>query len=138
MVMGILMALFVAAEKNSTSAQKRPVRVGIFLAILLAVLCGLLLGSGTAMLKFRQYPWKGGVGAPLAPSGGQAIVDQDEFNFGRMEVTEDGKHEFTITNQGDKTLSLNPGPTSCKCTLSEIKDSELAPGKSTKVTVTCA
>ncbi len=106
------------------------------MAILVAAVCGAGIGAGAAVLKIRQYPWKGGAGAPSSPSGGQATVDQDEFNFGRMDVSEDGKHEFTITNRGEKTLTLNPGPTSCKCTLSEIKDSELAPGQSTKVTVT--
>ena len=40
-----------------------------------------------------------------------------------------------FTNRGDQPLTLNPGSTSCSCTVSEIKDSELAPGQSTKVLV---
>ena len=54
----------------------------------------------------------------------------------RWTSSEKGTHEFTITNRGDQALTLNPGSTSCSCTVSEIKDDELAPGQSTKVLVT--
>ena len=79
-------------------------------AILVAVACGVGLGAGTAVLKIRQHPWKGGVGSPPSPSGGQVSVDQEEFDFGKMDYRENGKHEFTFTNRGDQTLTLNPGP----------------------------
>jgi hypothetical protein len=107
----------------------------VFLAIIVAVVCGASIGTGTAVLKFRHHPWQGGVGSPPLPSGGHVTVDQEEFDFGKLDVTEEGKHEFTITNGGDKTLTLNPGASSCSCTLSEIKESELHPGQSTKVLV---
>src|SRR5271157_536942 len=107
----------------------------IFIAILVAGAFGAGIGSGAAVLKLRQHPWKGGVGSPPTASGGQVTVDQEEFNFGRLDLTEEGKHEFTITNRGDQTLTLNPGSASCSCTLSEINVSELAPGQSTKVVV---
>ncbi len=104
-------------------------------AILVAVACGVGLGAGMAVLRIRQHPWKFGVGSPPTPSGGQVSVDQDEFDFGTMDYRENGKHEFNFTNRGDQTLTLNPGTTLCTCTVSEIKDSELAPGQSTKVLV---
>ena len=108
----------------------------IFVTILVAVACGAGIGAGAAVLKIRQHPWKGGIGTPPTASGGQVTADEQEFNFGRMDSRENGRHEFTVTNHGDHTLTLNPGLTSCGCTVSEIKDNELAPGQSTTVLVT--
>ncbi len=104
-------------------------------AILVAVACGVGIGTGAAMLKIRQHPWQGGLGTPPSPGSGQVIVDQDVFDFGKMDSSEKGTHEFVFANQGDQILILNLGSTSCACTVSEIKDSELAPGQSTKVLV---
>jgi hypothetical protein len=108
----------------------------ILIAITLAVACGIGLGFGTAELRIRQYPWKGGVGADDSVRGGQLNVNEDEYNFGKMYSHEDGKHEFTVTNQGVQPLTLAHGSTSCSCTVSNILDNELAPGQSTKVVVT--
>ena len=94
------------------------------------------MGSCTAVLRIRQHPWKGVVQAPPSAGGGQVSVDQEEFNFGRMDSSQDGKHLFVFTNRGDKILTLNLGSTSCSCTVSELKDHELEPGQSTKVLVT--
>jgi len=107
----------------------------ILAAILVAVACGAGIGVGAAVLQIRQHPWKGGVGIPSAPSGGRATVDHEEFDFGKLDIGDSGKHEFTITNRGDQPLTLSPGASSCGCTVSEIKDSEVPPGQSTKVPV---
>ena len=105
------------------------------IAILLAILLGVALGSCTAVQRIRQHPWDFGVGTPPSPSGGLVSVDQEEFDFGQMDYREKGSHEFVFTNRGDETLTLNPGTPTCSCTVSEIKDNELAPGQSTKVLV---
>ena len=105
------------------------------LAILLAVLGGLLLGSCTAMARIRQHPWLEWVETPPPPGSGQVAVDQDEFDFGKLDSKENGKHEFVLTNRGDNLLTLTPGATSCTCTVSEIKVNKLPPGQSTKVLV---
>jgi len=107
----------------------------IFIAISVAAACGVGIGSGTAVLKIRQYPWTGGVGAPALASGGQVALEEREFNFGKMDFRENGSHEFTVTNHGDRILTLSPGSTSCGCTVSKINENELAPGQSTKVVV---
>lgn len=70
----------------------------VLIAILVAVACGACIGAGAAVFQFRQHPWKAGIGAPPAPSGGQATVDQDEFDFGKMDASEQGKHDFVLTN----------------------------------------
>ncbi len=129
------MALFVAAEKNRASLHRHSAGLRIFSAILLAVVCGLFIGSCTAVAKIRQHPWIGGFGTPPSTGSGRVSVDHDVFNFGKMDLSEKGTHEFVFTNRGDKTLTLNLGSTSCACTVTEIKESELAPGQSTKVVV---
>jgi hypothetical protein len=108
----------------------------ILIAVLMAAVFGIGVGAGTAALRIRQYPWKMGLGSPLPAEGGRAAVDQEVYNFGKMYMSEHGKHEFTITNQGDHPLTLNTGSTSCSCTVSKINDSDLAPGQSTTVLVT--
>lgn len=107
----------------------------IFVAILVAMACGVGIGVGTAVLRIRQHPWKMAVATPRSVSGAQVTVDQDEFNFGKLDASENGKHEFVLTNRGDHAVTLNPGSTSCGCTVSEIQKNELNPGESTKVVV---
>ena len=93
------------------------------MAILVAVACGVSLGAGAGVWKIRQHPWVGGIGTPLSNGSGQVAVAEEEFDFGKMDAHEnhgEGKHEFTFTNRGDKTLTLSRGSTSCSCTVSEI------------------
>jgi hypothetical protein len=121
---------------NSRTQTARLTIMKLAIAIVIAVACGVGVGTGTAVLSFRENPWVGGVGSPPPDSGGEAIADADEFNFGRKDVSEDGRHEFTITNRGDRKLTLNMGTTSCRCTVSSIEKNVLAPGESTKIPVT--
>jgi hypothetical protein len=58
-------------------------------------------------------------------------VVEPHFNFGQMERGREKSHEFLIRNIGDAPLTLKVGPTSCKCTLSEVNDGVLEPGEST-------
>ncbi len=115
-----------------TSSMNKRVAASIFLSIL----SGLALGLCTATLQFRQHPWIGGLGTPPSASGGRVSVSEEEFDFGKKDASEDGRHDFTLTNRGDRLLTLNKGATSCRCTVSEIAKSKLAPGESTQVSVT--
>lgn len=75
---------------------------------------------------------------PLPPKNGpqpKAEVDHLRYNFGFMERSAKGAHTFRFTNGGDYPLRLRKGPTSCKCTLSSLEDSEIAPGESADVTL---
>jgi hypothetical protein len=116
-------------QDNRSSTRK------FLLAILLAIVCGTGIGAGAGVLKFRQNPWQGGIGAAPIAAGGVVGIDAEEFDFGRKEFTEDGLHEFTVTNRGDSRLILRVGQSSCSCTVSELAKSELSPGESTKVRV---
>src|SRR5580692_1481982 len=105
-------------------------------AIIIAVACGAAIGASSVLLKIRQYAWKGGIESPTASTRSQVAVEQTEFDFGRMDSSEIGKHEFKFTNRGDHKLTLSRGASSCGCTVSEIPDGEVSPGQSAKVLVT--
>ena len=54
-----------------------------------------------------------------------------------MDLSESGSHQFTISNVGKAPLDLSPGPSSCKCTLSDLSEhTVISPGGKTQVTVT--
>jgi hypothetical protein len=63
------------------------------------------------------------------------VLDETEYEFGRMEVGEVRTHAFTIRNEGEAPLLLRKGPTTCQCTLSELEAGELAAGQSAKITL---
>ncbi len=116
-----------------------------------AVLLGLSLGTLSALLEadaFSTSPLEvelsdaGRLERPdlpalPSPHGPQPrlVVDSPHFYFGRMERKATGRHTFVLKNVGDFPLVLRKGKTSCKCTLSELNDTEVPPGGSTEVTL---
>jgi hypothetical protein len=107
---------------------------------------GLAIGAGTALLRIHAVPWQGYVtGGPDDPhvaARAQAlagvpkvVVDQPEHQFGAMDMDREGRYEFLFRNAGQTVLHLSKGPTSCGCTLAELKQTEIAPGGSAKVAV---
>ena len=62
-------------------------------------------------------------------------VEKEDFDFGSMDGNGKGTHDFIFKNIGPKPLTLEKGDTSCKCTLSKLEKTELAPGESAKVTL---
>jgi hypothetical protein len=73
--------------------------------------------------------------APIESDGKAPRVEvvEPHYDFGRMERGREKSHEFIIRNVGNAPLKLRVGPTSCKCTLSEVKSGAIAPGESTQV-----
>jgi hypothetical protein len=51
-----------------------------------------------------------------------------------MERNSTQQHTFRIKNVGNALLTLEPGRTTCKCTVSDVTGSELKPGETTEVT----
>ena len=43
-------------------------------------------------------------------------VDEEEHDFGIMDVDDKGSHDFVVRNTGEGLLTLSPGETSCRCT----------------------
>ena len=71
---------------------------------------------------------------PEEPPYAKAVVDQLEYNFGVMEVGQEDRHTFVITNKGTKRdLVIKKGPTTCKCTISSLDQGLLKPGESTEI-----
>ncbi len=98
-----------------------------------------------ALVRIEQWPWSGGALADVShqpapnPNAPQPAVhvDEEEFEFGTMDLSESGSHQFTITNVGKAPLDLSPGPSSCKCTLSDLSEHTVVPpGEKKQVTVT--
>jgi hypothetical protein len=75
---------------------------------------------------------------PISPTGPypKAVVDETDYDFGRMEVGEEQSHVFTIRNEGEAPLVIVKGKTTCQCTISEVESGAKAPGESVKVTLT--
>jgi hypothetical protein len=77
-------------------------------------------------------------GPEISKTGPWPAVElpQKEYKFGKMGVGESLSHDFVVKNTGEAPLKLEQGRTSCKCTLSNVKDNEIAPGSEAKVTLT--
>ncbi len=65
----------------------------------------------------------------------RAEAAETEYNFGLMDPLTMGSHAFVVRNTGDAPLKLQAGPTSCKCTLSDVSDQAIPPGGESRVTV---
>jgi hypothetical protein len=61
------------------------------------------------------------------------IVDGHTFDFGTMEFATSKKHAFVVKNTGNAPLTLKMLGTSCKCTLAQLPNDRLDPGKETKI-----
>lgn len=111
-------------------------------AVGLFVVLGVALGATAAFLPAGLGTTSGEskiVAPDLPPADGpQPVVkvDDPDFDFGIMERNASGSHTFTFSNVGDYPLVLKAGETTCKCTLSQVTDEKVAPGKATDVTLT--
>lgn len=63
------------------------------------------------------------------------VAQETSFDFGTMGPYEKQSYTFTIRNEGDTTLEIREGQTSCKCTLGEVGDGKVAPGAEATVTL---
>lgn len=62
-----------------------------------------------------------------------AVVDETTYDFGAMEVGTKADYTFIIRNEGEAPLKLLKGPTTCRCTLSEVAEEPIPPGESVEV-----
>ncbi|HUG67304.1 MAG TPA: DUF1573 domain-containing protein, partial [Pirellulaceae bacterium] len=59
----------------------------------------------------------------------KAIAAELVHDFGVMDPLTKGRHAFVIRNEGTGPLVLRKGPTTCKCTLSNLSRGEIGPGE---------
>jgi hypothetical protein len=112
-----------------------------------AAILGLGVGIGGAVVRLERTPWNGSIAVPkkesqaAKPTGlrPKVSVDDETHDFGALDSHSTGRHTFVFRNVGDDILTLIKGDTTCKCTASllggESGRGELAPGKSTEVTL---
>jgi hypothetical protein len=77
---------------------------------------------------------------PSAPAGPKLVLDQSQYDFGKMETNGAGWHEFVLANRGDRPLVLSRGKSSCGCCTCVCdarlpEQGRIGPGESGKVTL---
>jgi hypothetical protein len=110
----------------------------IFMIVLFAALVGSAVGGVVGYVEVTSDPDLAAAEfsanlpqpEPVGPAP-QVEVVEPHFNFGQMERGRERSHDSVIRNTGSAPLTLRAGPTSCKCTLSEVKAGVVAPGDST-------
>jgi hypothetical protein len=60
--------------------------------------------------------------------GPHAVVAQPRRQLGIIETPEEFAQNFIISNQGDAPLALAQGPSTCKCTVTDLPNTPVAPG----------
>jgi hypothetical protein len=63
------------------------------------------------------------------------VLNETEFNFGKIPQGKPVTHVFTFTNVGKTPISLDNVQASCGCTTPEWSKDAVAPGESSKITV---
>jgi len=66
----------------------------------------------------------------------KAVVENPRYHFGEMAVGQSLSYKFVLKNEGEAPLEVKKGNTTCKCTLSEMKENSVAPGKSIEIELT--
>lgn len=111
--------------------------------MLIAAICGGLVGGAVAYVQVSgdldpvtAFPGETQVTLEAKQEKLPKVkVDEPIFKFGAMQRGTSLTHEFVIRNVGEAPLKLRAGSTSCKCTLSEVSETPIPPGESTKVKV---
>lgn len=111
--------------------------VGIFVTLLTATAKFSYQHPNAHDVKFTVTRDGNVVHQPAAASdpAAKAVVNESEHDFGLMNPLTMGAHGFVVRNEGDAPLKLQAGPTSCKCTLSDVSDEPIPPGGESRVTV---
>lgn len=69
------------------------------------------------------------------PQIGQSEGDLT-YDFGEMAVNQELEYAFVIKNEGEGPLKIKGGPSTCKCTLSDLDVQTIPPGEETEVKLT--
>ena len=74
------------------------------------------------------------------PVGPKLVLEQPEYDFGKMETNGVGRHDFVLANRGDRPIILSRGKSSCGCCMCVCKailpkQSQIPPGDAANVTL---
>lgn len=107
--------------------------------VLISAMAGIGLGTALGYVEARV---PAGAAKPSASTaakdsvpkkGAIAQVPEKIFNFGRIERGTSMKHKFKVRNTGDAPLHLEVVSTTCKCTVGDLANNDIAPGEETDV-----
>jgi len=120
----------------------------IWLTAVVSILVGVAAGFGSTWIEFRHQSDPFGPDPRSRPDGVSTdsdadtaagpvavVVDGTRYDFGTGQRDSKMKHTFIIKNEGKGPLTLQQGPTSCKCAVSELESDGIEPGGSAKVTL---
>jgi len=63
------------------------------------------------------------------------VLDGTTYDFGAMRVNAEETHTFVFQNTGDAPLMIKTKSTTCKCTVSQLKEDVVPPGQTRDVTL---
>lgn len=114
-----------------------------FAIFLICTILGSAVGAGAA---YRKVSLENDFGAITNAELARPVSEVKEtptveveggelYEFGKIELGAKGRHTFVLRNVGTGPLTLTKEGTTCKCTVSELADGNVAPGESAEVTL---
>ncbi len=108
--------------------------------ILVAALLGVGLGATLAYVEVppaanqrSSEPSPPTTTATAPKAFPKAEMPETVFEFGKIEQGASMSHEFKIRNVGERPLRVDVASTTCKCTVGDMAENEIAPGEETDV-----
>ncbi len=121
----------------------------LLLCLIFVILFAILLGSGTGFLlgdaankSAAWYPEREVASKEdlqkrlivINPEA-KAFVETDVFDFGVLDRSREGRHDFVVENHGSDDLTLTVNRTSCTCTGVDVSEKVVKPGGKSIITV---
>ena len=118
----------------------------ILTTIAVAALVGVSLGAWMAKMAVGTADFPHGVTAdnpapgastpPVEAKLPRLEIADTTYNFGKMQRGTERSHTFVLKNTGEAPLRIETGTPSCKCTVSDLETSTIAPGESVDLKMT--
>lgn len=120
LVCGLLLACGIALAVQTTFRFKHPKAPDVRIII--------DKWTGAAVVAPRSDPPSHAAGSSLAGGWPKVVCDATFYDFGSMPPLTVGRHAFVVRNEGSADLLLQPESTTCKCTVSGVRQNRVPPG----------